>query len=187
MPTKLARHMRTLADAISQHGDERWQRLLDWERYGISVSLTRQEPGEDDIDAPGTVSDRTRDERADERSTSRYAEDTRRACAVLEKLLIEPEEVKLWGPVAQVRYLLAIAELRTPRANKSRAIAAAQAANDGWCRSCIRVDVFEPIGVRPSGEPYYADLCRWCGRNRGEGAQPTLDMVRVHHRLPQVR
>jgi hypothetical protein len=59
----------------------------------------------------------------------------------------------------------------------------AQVANEGWCVSCWRNDKrCEPIALRPSGEPYYKDLCRPCGEWKAEhGTVPPLSILRLRH------
>src|SRR5690606_39217565 len=116
----------------------------------------------------------------------RYAQEARdQAHHLLHLLTLTPLPTSgVWKAVIRLRFLLAVAELRRPRQLKSREVTAMQAAQDGWCRSCFRVGVFEPISLRKTGEPYYRDLCRWCGQNRNGQEQPTMDMVRTHHRLP---
>lgn len=183
----LSKSMLTLAEAITVHGDDRWQRLLAWEKHQLSVSLVREEPDEETDEDGRTlrqVSARTQEDRDDDRRASRYANDARQATRRLLDTLAAPTEHTLSTDVQAVRYLIAIAELRRPRTLKSREVLASQAATDGWCRSCFRVGVFEPIGLQPDGTPRWRDLCRWCGRNKGDSPQPPVDMVRVHHRLP---
>lgn len=192
MPDPLGKSMLTLADAIAIHGDERWQRLLAWERHTLTVSLVREEPGEDTDDdgrpIRRQVSSQTEEERFDDVRAGRYAEDARQATMRMRTLLMRmPTEHALHPQVQSVRFLIAVAELRKPRTLKSREVLASQAAADGWCRSCFRVGVFEPIGLQPDGTPRWRDLCRWCGSNKGDDPQPTIDMVRVHHRLPESR
>lgn len=191
---KLAQLMLDLASAITDHGDERWQRLCDWEARSLGISLIRPEVGDDDdkptSDGPRRGSrlpeDRER-ELAEDRRAGRYAQEVRDLAAkTLRSLTLTPPVVSK-ASVSRLRFLLAVAEQRRPRQLKSREITAAQVAADGWCRSCYRVGVFEPISLRPTGEPYYRDLCRWCGQNRNGLEQPSIDMVRTHHRLPMRR
>lgn len=190
MPDHLTKLMLTLAAAITDHGDDRWTRLLAWEKRELSVSLTREEPDEDtDEDGQArrkVVSSATEEERSDDRRAGRYAEDARHTSTrLLTTLTSRPTAHAVQTDVVRLRFLLAIAESRVPRSLKSREMQASQAAADGWCRSCIRVGIFEPIGVRATGEPFYRDLCRWCGSNKGDLEQPPAHMLRVHHRLPE--
>lgn len=185
--TRLAGLMLGLAAAITDHGEERWGRLLAWEKLDIGVSLVRHEPGVDqDPTAPKpTLSSVDERDRADERRASGYAQDVRTTARHLAHLLEQhSNDHAVHNAVVRLRFLIAVAEARTPRQLKSREILAAQAATDGWCRSCFRVGIFNPIGLRPTGQPYYRDLCRWCGENKAGQDQPTIHMLRVHHRLP---
>lgn len=48
------------------------------------------------------------------------------------------------------------------------------------CRSCARIT--SPTTNRPLYEPVWrADLCRWCGDRRWQGALPALQLLRLHH------
>lgn len=52
-----------------------------------------------------------------------------------------------------------------------------------WCRCCWKVDKrCEPIAIQEkTGRPYYAGLCRWCGRTRAAlGFDPPTWMVEKH-------
>lgn len=189
---KLGKAMRDLADGIRDHGAERWRRLLDWEQrtlpYGIS--LTRQEPDVDDDTGPRTPRISITDEklRAEEAHVSGYAQDARTTAAQLPTTLaaLPTTEAHTHHLVYRLRFLVAVAETRRPRRLGTREQTAAQVAADGWCRSCYRVGVFEPITRRDGGkgDPFYADLCRWCGSHRGTLHQPPVDMLRLHHRIP---
>ena len=62
-----------------------------------------------------------------------------------------------------------------------------------WCRSCWKDNkTCEPIALRKEGKPYYAGLCRWCGRTRAliggnrldpsdQRGDPPTWMVAKHH------
>ncbi len=54
---------------------------------------------------------------------------------------------------------------------------------DDWCRSCHRNNQHHtPVSLRPSGEPYYAGLCRWCGDFRkAHKYDVPLEVLRVRH------
>lgn len=195
-PTDLGTAMLSLADGIRDHGLERWRRLVAWEALTLphGISLVRDEPADPDEDNPDSaprprpVSLTEEQFRAEEARASRYAEDTRVTAAKLSQALATPpDHHQAHGAVFHLRFLLAVAEARRPRQLKSREIQAAQAAIDGWCRSCYRAGVFEPIAMRATGQPYYRDLCRWCGSRKGTSTEPALDMVRAHHRLPARR
>lgn len=60
---------------------------------------------------------------------------------------------------------------------------AAPTAPPGWCTSCWRDDrTHVEVTCRPDGQPYYADLCRFCGSFRREYAQlPPLKILKAHH------
>lgn len=40
----------------------------------------------------------------------------------------------------------------------------------GWCRSHWQIGEQVPVSVRTTGEPYYRELCKWCGDNK-----PTIE------------
>lgn len=188
-PERLAELMLGLAAAITHHGAERWHRLLVWEKRDIGISLTRHEPVNDERPASETrlmLPAETEADQAENRRTGFYAQDARTAAAHLHGILplLPDMNHPVKSDVLRLRFLIAVAQSRRPRQLKSQEIAAAQAATDGWCRSCFRVNMFEPVGLRPTGEPYYRDLCRWCGQNKGDQDQPTIDMVKIHHRIP---
>jgi hypothetical protein len=60
----------------------------------------------------------------------------------------------------------------------------AQAAIEGWCRSCFRDHGYlEPIAMRPDGNRKYRDYCNWCGGFKGEyGIEPPEQLVEARHR-----
>lgn len=169
-PEKLAKDMASLVSAIRQHAEITWDRLLAWEHRAIPGPERGGGNG-------GAVNHDAERERMEKRQVAKYAQRARTATADL--------TADLRGNVFTLRFLFAAANPRPRRQLGSREVLAAQAAADGWCRSCIRVGVFEPIGCRPTGEPYWRDLCRWCGSNKGDATQPAVDMVRIHHRLPE--
>lgn len=194
MPADLAKQMTDLADAIRDHGQERWERLLAWEHRtppgGISLVHTEGGPDEDDPDdGPRipTISLTEEQLRNLDHAAGRYAEQARTAAARLHAALapVPAAAHTIKGLVHQVRFHVAVAEARKTRRLLSREQTAAQVAADGWCRSCYRVGVFELIDKRPTGEPYYTDLCRWCGSHKGDQAQPPMDLLRLHHRIPE--
>lgn len=59
----------------------------------------------------------------------------------------------------------------------------ADPAPDDWCTSCFRnAGHHTPITLRKSGEPYYADLCKWCGEWRtAHGTLPPVAILRARH------
>lgn len=189
MPADLAKQMTDLADAIRDHGQERWERLLAWEHRTPpgGISLVHPEGGPDNGPRTPAISLTEEQLRSLEHAASRYAEQARVAAARLTAALTpvpaQPRTIK--GLVHQVRFHIAVAEARKNRRLLSREQTAAQVAADGWCRSCYRVGVFELIDKRPTGEPYYTDLCRWCGSHRGDLEQPPIDLLRLHHRIPE--
>lgn len=196
MPADLAKQMTDLADAIRDHGQERWERLLAWEHLTPpgGISLVHTEPGDDDEEERDDTRPRTptislteEQLRHLDHAAGRYAAEARVAAARLHAALapIPAAAHTIKALVHQVRFHVAVAEARKNRRLLSREQTAAQVAADGWCRSCYRVGVFELIDKRPTGEPYYADLCRWCGSHRGDLEQPPIDLLRLHHRIPE--
>lgn len=93
---------------------------------------------------------------------------------------------KLLALAGEAEWLLDAAKV-TKALGKDRS--AAQAAADGWCISCFRDDQhLTPIGLRPTGEPYYRDRCRGCGEWRAStGEDPPLEVLRTRHRGGRVR
>lgn len=194
VPHDLADLTLGLASAITRYGEDRWQRLLAWETRNLGVSLVREEdpepePGEDGKPTRPALTSKQEQDRHDDTRAASYAQDARDTTARLLELCHAPQRSSshLRKTVVHLRFLIAVAESRKPRQLKSREIQAAQAAADGWCRSCFRVGVFEPIQTRPGGEPFYRDLCRWCGSHKGTADQPPVDMLRIHHRIPERR
>lgn len=191
----LAKQMLDLADAIRDHGQERWERLLAWEHRTPpgGISLVHAEPGEADQpdDGPRTPTISLNEEqlRGLEHAAGRYADQARTAAARLTAALAPTPAAAhtVRRLVHQVRFHVAVAETRKTRRLLSREQTAAQVAADGWCKSCYRVGVFELIDKRSTGEPFYVDLCRWCGSHKGTADQPPVDMLRIHHRIPERR
>ncbi len=57
----------------------------------------------------------------------------------------------------------------------------AQAEAEGWCGSCWRINVNEPIPKRDTGEPWYRGRCLWCARwkdENGESVDPPLHALK---------
>lgn len=59
---------------------------------------------------------------------------------------------------------------------------------DDWCRSCWRDNQHHsPVTLRPTGQPFYAGLCRWCGDfEAAHKRRPSIEILRTRHQGKRV-
>ena len=168
-PDKLAAILEDMARKLRSTGDDTWQRTVDWERAarverdsnrgGGGCASTEDIREHQENERLGRLRDKL------DRATKQVAD----GCAAITAVMADTK--------------------RPPRHGASTDVLAAQAAADGWCRSCFRADQhLAPITLRPNGQPVYRDLCRFCGAWKGEyGQVPPLDVLRQHHDGRRIR
>jgi hypothetical protein len=149
------------------HGEKTWQRTWDWTRV-----TTPPRPG---IHGGG-MSDGSRSDDAIDRAQ----EDAQAARYYAELKAIT---VRLVADLNRLMVLHVICDPDGPKRLTNRDLMSAQVAADGWCVSCFRDDELLPIALRPNGQPFYKDLCRWCGEWKGaNGELPPMDVLRARRR-----
>lgn len=195
LASSLQRTARTLTDAaetigkiparLQQYGPQTWRRVLDWEQR----ELPRSEPDDEDEDAREARKQATSDERrediASDAHASLYAEEMRRLTTRIQarQRLLEKGCHALADDLSRLDRIVSIANPDAPATVLSKDMLAAQVAADGWCISCWKDEQhLTKITTRPSGEPWYKDLCRPCGQYKAEnGELPPLDVLRQRH------
>lgn len=84
--------------------------------------------------------------------------------------------IKARALVMELDYLMSAADAPVKPQEKHRTPAQVEA--DGWCGNhWHRIGEHVPITLRPTGEPYYAGLCRSCGR--WPGGLPPVEVLQA--------
>jgi hypothetical protein len=170
-PTKLHLLLTDLAKTVDRHGTTTWRHVDDWRKeQRISTDSTRGGGN-----GSGASKDQLDERRADHAAAVLYD----RLEAAIERLA---DDLITVGHIITEAIPIAIAKAKPQQL-------AAQAAADGWCRSCFRDDQhLEPITTRPDGTPYHRDLCRWCGTWQAEHDQlPPVDILAQRHAGRRIR
>lgn len=149
---------------LVKDGDLLWSRTSDWVK---PVMPAKGERG------GGTAepSDRDLQDRLMDRAASRYHAEVK---ATIDRMRQDG---------ARLVRLMEIVNPAPAVTLKAGQMQLAQVASEGWCVSCWRNDrKCEPIAKRPTGEPYYKDLCRGCGEWKAEHGQvPPLAILVLRH------
>lgn len=178
-------NVKAIPPRLHRYGPETWHRVLDWERK----DLPRSEPDDEDEQAQAqrreATSDDRRDELRDDAHAARYADELRRLTnrITARQRLIDKACNSLDADLSRLDRIITITNPDAPARVGSKDMLAAQVAADGWCVSCWRDEQhLTEITKRPSGEPWYRDLCRSCGQWKAEnGELPPLDLLRQRH------
>jgi hypothetical protein len=169
-PQQLHLALTDLAKTIDRHGQATWQHVDDWRKQRRLSSDSNRGGGAGDH-AAARAADRIEDERV-----GHLFDRLTQAVTDLSDMIARTDAL-----------ITETIPLRVPKAKPN--ILAAQAAADGWCRSCFRDDQhLEPITLRPDGTPFFRDLCKWCGYWQAEHGQlPGVDVLRQRHEGRRIR
>ena len=171
-PVEVEAMERALEEALMLRGerdDLLWQRTVDWQRIQKHADDSRG-GGSGEAASDDVIEDRIGDATA-----ARYHDEVQ---ALARRILAD---LQRWQKIAS------IVLPPQPRKLQGRDMLAAQVAAEGWCVSCWRDEqTLVPIPVKASGpqkgQPYYTDLCRFCGGWKGEHGQvPPIDILQRHH------
>lgn len=173
--TRLAGQIRLAGELLDLDGENAWTTTKNWAATGISaqnLDNDRTSNRSDDDGYPITIHDPTGNAASDT-TTDPAAHDR------LHRILVH-----VANDTGDLIDLLRTATPSTPkpgRAEQQRA----ELVTDGWCTSCFRDGGYlEPITTRRGdGEPYYVDVCKWCGEYRScnDGELPPVTILNDRH------
>lgn len=157
-----------LRPRLIKTGDLMWSRTSDW------VKAQQPKNGERGGGTSAPSDERIFDLMGD-RQASRYHDEVK---SIVNRMAADAD---------RLRQIIEIADQRQPRQIAGKDMLATQVAAAGFCVSCWRNDQHcVEIEIRTSGpaagQPYYRDLCRFCGGWKAEyGDIPQLDVVQRHY------